>query len=365
MQEKAGNNGFLNPQFFQRVYLAISTTTRMMFQEPLNPKKLFLALISPIWTTAGEDILVGGQAVFEGVMMRSPKSFSIAVRRPDRTIVTKTEALPQLSEQGTFWKWPVFRGMATLGQALVLGIRALKFSTDQALESLTTVAQVDSPEVPPQKPKELSSWVIGLNLLFALFFFVLLFKFVPLYLAILLKNHFSIFSNPLLFSLADGVVRMIIFIGYIVAIAQLKDIKRVFEYHGAEHKVVFTFEAGEALMVENARRYSTLHPRCGTSFLMVVMLISIVVYTFIPFDSFLWKLLSRILLIPIIAGLSYEIIRFSAKRKNWLLKWMTLPGLWLQKITTREPDDDQLEIAIRALNEALNMETNRGIRTVL
>lgn len=312
-----------------------------------------------------EEVLVGGQAVFEGVMMRAPNSYSIAVRRVDQSIVVKKETLPRPSDRKKVWRWPIFRGMATLGQALVIGIRALKFSTDQALDDLAKVDQDKSAEKQEKKPKELSSWLIGLNILLALVFFVLLFKLLPLFLANLLKNHFPVFGNSLLFSLVDGIARLAIFLGYILSIARLKDIKRVFEYHGAEHKVVFTFEAGDALTVENARRYSTLHPRCGTSFLMVVMLISIVVYTFIPFESFLWKLLSRIILIPLIAGISYEIIRLSAKRKSQFLKWLTLPGLWLQKVTTREPGDDQLEIAIRALNEALSLENRGEIQVVL
>ncbi len=337
----------------------------MTIRERSIQKNFFGILISPFWTSAGEEILVGGQAVFEGVMMRAPNSYSIAVRRGDQSISVKKETLSRPSDGKKVWKWPVFRGMATLGQALVLGIRALKFSTDQALDDLVKADKDQSGIREEKKSKELSSWLIGLNIMIALLFFVLLFKLLPLFLANLLKNQFPVFGNPLLFSLVDGIVRMAIFLGYILAIAQLKDIKRVFEYHGAEHKVVFAFEAGDALTVENARKYSTLHPRCGTSFLMVVMLISIVVYTFIPFESFLWKLLSRIILIPLIAGISYEIIRFSAKRKNQFLKWLTLPGLWLQRVTTREPGDDQLEIAIRALNEALSLENCGKIGAVL
>ena len=216
----------------------------------------------------------------------------------------------------------------------------------------------------PEK-KELGAWFIVLNIFLAMFFFVVLFKLVPLYIASYLKSHYPLFGGAVMFSLVDGVIRMAIFLGYIFLIARLKDIRRVFEYHGAEHKVVFTYEAGEALTVENARKHSTLHPRCGTSFLMVVMLVSIAVYAFIPFDSFLLKLGSRIVLLPLIAGLSYEVIRFSAKRKTKVLTCLTLPGLWLQRITTREPADDQLEIAIRALDEAFSLENRETPLAVL
>jgi uncharacterized protein YqhQ len=365
MQNQVGKSRSLHLWKYYAINSAVRPIVTMIIRELSVQKSIFLTLIAPFWTTASEEILVGGQAVFEGVMMRAPNSYSIAVRRSDQSISVKKETLPQPADRKKAWKWPILRGMATLGQALVLGIRALKFSTDQALEDLAKTEKDQSGEGQGKKSKELSSWVIGLNILLALVFFVLLFKLLPLFLANLLKNHFPIFGNPLLFSLVDGIVRMAIFLGYILGIAQLKDIRRVFEYHGAEHKVVFTFEAGDSLTIENARGYSTLHPRCGTSFLMVVMLISIIVYAFIPFDSFLWKLLSRIILIPFIAGISYEIIRYSAKRKSQIFKWLTLPGIWLQKVTTREPGDDQLEIAIRALHEALSLENGGEIRAVL
>jgi uncharacterized protein YqhQ len=164
----------------------------------------------------------------------------------------------------------------------------------------------------------------------------------------------------LAFSFLDGSIRIAIFLAYILLLAKIRDVRRIFEYHGAEHKVVFTFEAHEELTVQNARKYSTLHPRCGTSFLMVVMLTSTFVYALIPFDSFSFRLLSRILLIPIVAGFSYEIIRIAARNKNFVLRGITLPGLWLQKVTTREPSDDQLEVAIRALNETLLLENVEG-----
>ena len=315
--------------------------------------KLWIANLTVFLLKAGEEVLVGGQAVFEGVMMRSPKSYSIAVRKPDGTIVVKKDYLPRPSDRRALWGYPLLRGIATLGQAFTLGVRALRFSTDQVLSGL---AAKDSSKGSTAAPREISTGMMAMNIVVALSVFVLLFKFLPLVLATWLQNYFSAMQGSLVFSLVDGVIRLGIFILYIVLVSQIRDIRRIFEYHGAEHKVVFTYEAQEDLTVDNARKHSTFHPRCGTSFLMVVMLISAVVYAFIPFESLAMKLLSRIILIPVIAGISYEIIRFAALRKITVLEWITLPGLWLQRVTTKQPDSAQLEIAIRALDEALVLE---------
>jgi uncharacterized protein YqhQ len=315
--------------------------------------KLWIANLTVFLLKAGEEVLVGGQAVFEGVMMRSPKSYSIAVRKPDGTIVVKKDYLPRPSDRRALWGYPLLRGIATLGQAFTLGVRALRFSTDQVLSGL---AAKDSSKGSAAASREVSSGMMAMNIIVALSVFVLLFKFLPLVLATWLQDYFSAIRGPLAFSLVDGVIRLGIFILYIVLVSQIRDIRRIFEYHGAEHKVVFTYEAQEDLTVDNARKHSTFHPRCGTSFLMVVMLISAVVYAFIPFESLAMKLLSRVILIPVIAGISYEIIRFAALRKIAVLEWITLPGLWLQRVTTKQPDSAQLEIAIRALDEALVLE---------
>jgi uncharacterized protein YqhQ len=306
----------------------------------------------------GEEVLVGGQAVIEGVMMRSRRSYSVAVRRQDGSIAIKKDYIPHPSLKDRLRGIPVIRGILTLGQAFTLGIRALKFSTDEKLRG--QVEQCDTKHRKAVEPKELSSWVMAFNICLAVLFFVLLFKMLPLVLASQLQKYFRTLNNPLAFSFIDGSIRIAIFLTYILLLAKIRDVRRIFEYHGAEHKVVFTFEAHEELTVQNARKYSTLHPRCGTSFLMVVMLTSTLVYALIPFDSFSFRLLSRILLIPIVAGFSYEIIRIAARNKNFVLKGITLPGLWLQKVTTREPSDDQLEVAIRALNEALLLENVDG-----
>ncbi|MBM3801871.1 MAG: DUF1385 domain-containing protein [Acidimicrobiia bacterium] len=316
--------------------------------------KLWVANLAVFLLKAGEEVLVGGQAVFEGVMMRSPNSYSIAVRKPDGTIVVKKDYLQRPSDRRALWGYPLLRGIATLAQAFTLGVRALRFSTDQVLGGLGKQDTRD----PKPTSREISNGVMAMNILVALTLFVLLFKFLPLVLATWLQQHFSALHNPLLFSSADGVIRLGIFLLYIVLVAQIRDIRRIFEYHGAEHKVVFTYEAHEALTVANAREHSTFHPRCGTSFLMVVMLISAVVYAFVPFESLAMRLLSRIVLIPAIAGVSYEIIRFAALRRIRVLEWITLPGLWLQRVTTKQPDDPQLEIALRALDEALLLENS-------
>ena len=320
--------------------------------------KLWIANLTVFLLKAGEDVLVGGQAVFEGVMMRSPKSYSIAVRKPDGTIVVKKDYLPRPSDRRAVWRYPLLRGIATLGQAFTLGVRALRFSTDQVLNGLA--GKENSTKGSKAASREISTGMMAMNVVVALSMFVLLFKLLPLVLATWLQNHFAAVKDPLVFSLVDGIIRLGIFILYIVLVSQIRDIRRIFEYHGAEHKVVFTYEAQEGLTVNNARKHSTFHPRCGTSFLMVVMLMSALVYAFIPFESLAMRLLSRIILIPLIAGISYEIIRFAAVRKITVLEWITLPGLWLQRITTKQPDDPQLEIAIRALDEALILE-NAGV----
>jgi uncharacterized protein YqhQ len=252
-----------------------------------------------------EETLVGGQAVMEGVMMRAPHSYCVAVRQPDGEMVIDQMPVSRVSEKYPLFRFPVLRGMGTLGQALYLGIRALRFSANAAL----------SEEEAKGKKEEISPWLMGLNLAFSFAFFVVLYKLVPLYLATLLEKWFPALHGRIAFNLTDGVIRMLIFLGFLYGISRWKDIRRVFEYHGAEHKVVFNFESRQPVTVENARLFSTFHPRCGTSFLLVVMVISIGVYALIPFDSFLLKFVFRILLLPLIAGISYELIRFAAKHR--------------------------------------------------
>jgi uncharacterized protein YqhQ len=298
----------------------------------------------------GEEILVGGQAVMEGVMMRAPHSYCVAVRRPDGSLITDEMPVSRVSEKYPFFKYPVARGVGTLGQAMYLGIKALHFSANAALAD----------EEAKEKKAEISPWVMGLNLAISFAFFIFLYKFVPLYLTTLLERWFPVVHGRIAFNLTDGVIRMLIFLAFLYGISRWKDIRRVFEYHGAEHKVVFNFESGRPVSVENSRPFTTFHPRCGTSFLLVVMVIAIGVYALIPFDGFLMKFLSRIALLPVITGISYELIRYAAKHRGSLLAAMAVPGLWLQRITTQPPADDQLAVAVHALERAMALEQAQG-----
>jgi uncharacterized protein YqhQ len=207
--------------------------------------------------------------------------------------------------------------------------------------------------------------MLAANLIFSLAMFIFMYKFIPLYLATWLKGIYPALGGRIPFNLTDGLIRMLVFILFMFVLSLMKDIHRVFEFHGAEHKVVFNFESGKPVTVANAQQFTTYHPRCGTSFLFVVIIVSIVFYTFIPFDGFLAKLLCRIALLPLITGVSYELIRFAAKRRGSVLSTMTAPGLWLQRITTKPPADDQTAVAIRALEGAMALEEQQGGQLVI
>ena len=356
------------------------------------------------------DLIVGGQAVVEGVMMRTPSAYAIACRKSDGEIVTMAESLPKWSDKYKWLSWPVLRGGATLIQSLGLGVKALNFSAkiyEDDLEAQKERAKEVSLQAEPAlaegttdenfrkapvkvvmpaetaKKKEKKSGGLGpaLSIVMALGFNILLFIVAPLLVTNIAFIAAGWAEAPFIagdaswwqrvvaytweikphswvaFNLADGVVRMFFFIVMIVSMSYLKDIRRVFEYHGAEHKTVFTWEKGLDLNVENARPQRRQHPRCGTSFLMVVMLVAIVLFSVIKFDAMWMNLVVRIALMPLVAGLSYEVIRYAAKRESgWVFKLFTLPGIWLQNITTQEPDAEQLEVAITALDESLKLE---------
>ena len=384
-------------------------------------------------STPERDLIVGGQAVIEGVMMRTPSAYAIAVRKADGTIVNIAAPLPKWSDKYPLLKLPVLRGGAVLVQSMGLGIKALNYSANEAFAEAEEAKAEEvkvalSPAViegegdfagltgavpgyfpvPTQKRskdelKKGTTAAAASSIVFALIFNVLLFVAAPL----LLTNALFIaagwattpatatstapatttpapaaepaneawystawtsvrtYLHPVRpsvgFNLIDGLIRMTFFLIMILSFSLLKDIRRVFQYHGAEHKTVFTWEAGLPLTVENARPQPRQHPRCGTSFLMVVMLVAIVLFSVIKFDSLLLNFLIRIALMPVVAGLSYEIIRLSAKRESsWFFKFMTRPGVWLQNVTTKEPDDQQLEVAIEALKESLKLEPQTG-----
>ncbi len=397
-------------------------------------------------STNERDLIVGGQAVIEGVMMRTPNAYAIAVRKADGTIVNIAARLPKWSDKYPLLKLPVLRGSAVLVQSLGLGIKALNYSANEAFgDAQEAEAKEVSVALTPAVIEGegdfagLTGAVPGLfpvptqrrakdemrkggtaaaagSIIFAMIFNILLFVAAPLLLTNALfigagwapspssaavatnqqttgagavsnlsngsnAGNLSSTSNDawyargwrtvktylhpvrpsVAFNLIDGVIRMTFFLIMIFSFSLLKDIRRVFEYHGAEHKTVFTWEARLPLTVENARPQPRQHPRCGTSFLMVVMLVSIALFSVIKFDSLVYNFLVRLALVPLVAGLSYEIIRLSAKKESgWFFKLITRPGVWLQNITTQEPDDQQLEVAIEALKESLKLEPQTG-----
>lgn len=370
------------------------------------------------------DLIVGGQAVMEGVMMRTPSAYAIACRKKDGTIVKTAEKLPKWSDKYKWMNLPVLRGGATLIQSMALGVKALNFSATVAhedmeaeerekarakeLETAPVLAEgtfdekftkapvkVMMPEKPEKNQKTDKAQAAGAvgSIIFALAFNILLFVVAPLVLTNVLfiafgwapaptfaadagwleyvkayvwKIHVESFAGWVGFNLIDGLIRMVFFIVMIFSMSYLKDIRRVFEYHGAEHKTVFMWEKGLDLNVQNARPMPRQHPRCGTSFLMVVMLVSIVLFSVINFEAMWLNLAVRIALMPLVAGLSYEVIRYAAKKESGaIFKLMTLPGIWLQNITTQEPDDEQLEVAIESLKESLKFEPLESLNPVL
>jgi len=288
---------------------------------------------------ASRDAPVGGQAILEGVMMRGVSTWAAAVRTPEGEIEITSEPVVSWAKRHRILRVPVIRGVVALAESLKIGFRALAFSAN---------AQMDEDEEP------IGGFTWGLTVALSLALAVGLFFVVPVGLTSLIKDQLG---SAVLFWLVEGVVRTAIFIGYIAAISRLRDLRRVFEYHGAEHKTISCFEAGDELSPARAARYSRLHPRCGTSFLLIVMVLAIFVFAPLGLPEWYWLVLSRVLGIPLIAGLSYEVIKWAGRnrRKAWVrtLMW---PGLMLQNLTTREPDHDQLAVAIASLEEVLAVE---------
>lgn len=278
----------------------------------------------------GAKPVVGGQAVIEGVMMRGPELVATAVREPSGEISVKAEPVSSIAQRYPILKQPMLRGVVALGESLILGLKSLSYSAQKAGE----------------EEEALSDREIVLTMLLSLGLAVLLFIVIPTAAA---KYLHEVLADPLWLNLAEGALRMAIFLLYIYGISRLKDIQRVFQYHGAEHKTIHAYEAGVPLTVENVQRYSTLHPRCGTAFLLIVMVVSIVMFAFLGWPDLWTRIASRIVLLPVVAGISYEIIRFAGRSGNRIVQVAILPGLWLQKLTTRQPDDSQVEVAIQAL----------------
>jgi uncharacterized protein YqhQ len=348
---------------------------------------------------SGEETLVGGQAVLEGVMMRSPHAWAIACRKPSGEVVTMSEPLERPSEKHKWMAWPIVRGVMTLGYAMSLGYRALRFSANVLIEDVmltddashsaeagkvhvatgalpvpskrseaeppTKTAATDSVKTNREKAAAISGWLAVGNVILSLAFFIFMYKYLPLLAATELKKANPALGGQIIFNLVDGGVRLALFLLFIWGVSLFPDIRRVYEYHGAEHKTVFAFENGDPLETAAVQKYSTFHPRCGTSFLMTVMLISIGFYMLIPFTTFWARFASRIALLPVIAGVSYEIIRFAAKHRGSLFALMTAPGLWLQRITTKPPSDEQAQCAIVALDHAMALEKEHGGELVI
>lgn len=288
----------------------------------------------------------GGQAVIEGVMMRGPSAVSVAVRDPGGNIHLDYRPLPSIFKRYPRLNLPLVRGAFALYDSLMLGMQALAFSAGIA----------SGEEEEARLSGSAIAGTIALGLLLGIGFFVILPN--------LLAGFLIPAKHNLVFNLIEGAVRITFFIGYVFVISMNKDIRRVFQYHGAEHKVINALEAGEGLSIEAARPFSTIHPRCGTSFILLVLLLSIVVFSLVGEQGWFWRLASRVVLLPFIAGLSYEIIKLAGRHRSkaWST-WIVAPGLWLQHITTGEPDDEQIEVALAALSPLLADEANKGLKS--
>src|SRR6188472_405442 len=286
---------------------------------------------------------VGGQAVLEGVMMRGPGNWAVAVRKPSGEIAQVSRPIDSAMARHRFFRLPVVRGVMALGESLAIGFRALAISANYASQEEGEEGEVET---------ELSRGALIFAFAIAIGFALMLFKVTPALIASWLP-----IDTTGWFVLVEGLIRVSLFIGYLLIISLLPDLRRVFEYHAAEHKVINAYEAGEELVPERVQRFSLIHPRCGTAFLLWVMVIAIFVFAFLGRPSLPWLIGSRILLLPVIAGLAYELIRFAGKHTdNRVLMALLAPGLWLQRLTTRQPSLDQLEVSISALKEVLLVE---------
>jgi uncharacterized protein YqhQ len=286
---------------------------------------------------------IGGQAVLEGVMMRGPQHWAVAVRTPWGSIEQVSRPVESLMQRHRFFRLPVIRGVIALGESLAIGFRALSVSANYAAQE---EAEGEG------EPAEIGRWALVFAFLVAIGFALAIFKVGPALLADLLPV-----DSGGWFVLVEGVIRVSVFIAYLTLLSMLPSLRRVFQYHAAEHKAINAYEAGEELTPEVTQRYSLIHPRCGTAFLLWVMVISVFVYALLGRPAWYWLILSRILLLPLIAGIAYELIRFAGKHsENRVVMTLLAPGLWLQRLTTREPTLDQIEVSIRALREVLRLE---------
>ena len=293
---------------------------------------------------------IGGQAVLEGVMMKGPDDMAVAVRKSDGEIIIDKKPVPSVTKKCKILKWPIIRGVVNFVESMVLGIKTLMFSAE-----LYDMGEED----PTYTPSKFDEWlekhfskdaVVYVSLVLALFLSVGLFILLP---AFITKYTTFFIENHIVKSLIEGVIRMAIFVAYIALSSLAKDIRRVFEYHGAEHKTIFCYEKGLDLTVENVKAQPRLHPRCGTAFLIEVMIISVLAFSVISWDSLLVRIGLKLLLMPVVAGVAYEFLKFSGRSNSKCVAILTKPGLWLQKITTREPDEQQIEVAIAAMKDVI------------
>jgi uncharacterized protein YqhQ len=287
--------------------------------------------------------LYGGQAVLEGVMMRSPTSWAVAVRTPTGEIVQVVKDITSPQQRSRLWRLPVIRGVVALGESLAIGFRALAISANYASQEEDEHGEIRT---------EITRGQIIFSFTIAIGFALMLFKVGPA----LLTSWLPI-DDTGWFVIVEGLIRVVVFVAYIALISLIPDLRRVFQYHGAEHKAINALEAGEELTPANVQKFSLIHPRCGTAFLLWVMVIGIFVFAFVGQPAWYWLIASRVALLPLIAGLAYELIRFAGKhRHNPVLTILLAPGLWLQRLTTREPTLDQVEVSIRALQEVIRRE---------
>ena len=279
--------------------------------------------------------MVGGQAVIEGVMMRGPKFVATAVREPSGNISVDVKPVNSLSEKYPIFKKPFFRGVLSLGESLVMGLKSLTYSAQMAGE---------------EEADKLTNKDIAITMTISLVAAILLFVVIPTASVNLIST-----DNHVLMNLWEGLVRMVVFFLYIYGISRAKDIQRVFQYHGAEHKTIHAYENGVELIPSEIQKFSRLHPRCGTSFLLIVMIVSIFMFSFLGWPSLWERILSRVVLLPVVAGISYELIRLAGRSQNSIMKIISQPGLWLQYLTTREPDDSMIEVAVKSLKAAIEL----------
>jgi len=300
------------------------------------------------------DFAVGGQAVVEGIMMRSPNNITIAVRKPKGDIIVKKKAFKTLTQRFRILNIPILRGVINLFEMMIVGTQAINYSAAESIE--------DEPKADIKTSKAMKIFEMILfifSFLVAIALSITLFKFTPLWITTFLETRIPYIKDHwMVFNLIDGVIKMGIFMGYIYVLTLAKSFRRIFEYHGAEHKSIFTYEKKLPLTVENAKKQSRFHPRCGTSFVIIVFAISIIVYTFVPKqDSFMMNLGVRLAFLPLIAGISYEVLKLSAKHaQNVFFRALIAPGLWFQRLTTKEPDAPQLEVGLKSLSDILELE---------